>query len=425
MRPFGCPVIILNTIDHLDALTKSMNYKPVVVGNQSNSSAGTKACDDAGKARVETVRVKDYILLPLWTQDPPFSSSSKDSPDVGFKPSREEETKDAEELENKGGNLTEKGERVNHEKDASVNTHSYLTHTLHTLSSQTSLVYYEVTTDYRDGYRLVQKEPKKFVQALKDPSWIEAMQEELLQFKLQEVWTLVELPNGKRATRTKWVFINKKMKRIEAIRLFLAYASFKDFVVYQMDVKSAFLYGKIEEEVYVCHHQGFENPDFPDRENKVAKCKKQTVVVNSTTEAEYVAASSCCGQAKRYNREVQLQALVDGKKIVVTEASICGQGFFRKYKRQGKGHLSGRVNLMFSTMMVQAKQEQGEGSNMPTIIPPSTSQPQRKQRPGKPKRKDTEIPQSSVLVDNVADEAVYKEGDDSLERAMWKTRRGG
>ncbi|GKB67329.1 putative ribonuclease H-like domain-containing protein [Tanacetum coccineum] len=147
------------------------------------------------------------------------------------------------------------------------------------------------------------KEPKKVVQALKDPSWIEAMQEELLQFKLQEVWTLVELPNGKRAIGTKWVFRNKKdergiviknkarlvaqgytqeegidydevfapVARIEAIRLFLAYASFKDFVVYQMDVKSAFLYGKIEEEVYVCQPPGFEDPDFPDRVYKVEK----------------------------------------------------------------------------------------------------------------------------------------------------------
>ncbi|GKF94227.1 putative ribonuclease H-like domain-containing protein [Tanacetum coccineum] len=59
--------------------------------------------------------------------------------------------------------------------------------------------------------------------------------------------------------------------RIEAVRLFLAYASFKDFVVYQIDVKSTFLYGKIEEEVYVCQPSGFEDSDFPDRVYKVEK----------------------------------------------------------------------------------------------------------------------------------------------------------
>ncbi|GKA79516.1 ribonuclease H-like domain-containing protein [Tanacetum coccineum] len=142
---------------------------------------------------------------------------------------------------------------------------------------------------------LSQEEPKKVIQALKDLNWIEAMQEELLQFKSQHVWTLVDLPLGKRAIGTKWVYRNKKdergivvrnkarlvaqgytqeeeidydevfapVARIEAIRLFLAYASFKDFVVYQMDVKSAFLYGKIEEEVYVCQPPGFEDPKFP------------------------------------------------------------------------------------------------------------------------------------------------------------------
>ncbi|GKD46043.1 putative ribonuclease H-like domain-containing protein [Tanacetum coccineum] len=71
------------------------------------------------------------------------------------------------------------------------------------------------------------------------------MQDELQQFKLQKVWTLMDLPNGKRAIGTKWVYRNKKderVARIEAIGLFLAYALFKDFVVYQMDVKSDFLY---------------------------------------------------------------------------------------------------------------------------------------------------------------------------------------
>ncbi|GJV26466.1 putative ribonuclease H-like domain-containing protein, partial [Tanacetum coccineum] len=150
---------------------------------------------------------------------------------------------------------------------------------------------------------LSQNEPKKVIQALTDPSWIEAMQEELLQFKLQKVWTLVDLPKGKRAIGTKWVYRNKKDKRgivvrnkarlvaqgytqeegidydevfapvarIEAIRLFFAYASFMGLIVYQMDVKSAFLYGTIEEEVYVCQPPGFEDPQFPDKVYKVEK----------------------------------------------------------------------------------------------------------------------------------------------------------
>ncbi|GJR21618.1 hypothetical protein Tco_0970145 [Tanacetum coccineum] len=57
------------------------------------------------------------------------------------------------------------------------------------------------------------EEPKKVIHALKDPSWIEAMQEELLQFKIPEVWNLVDLPNGKRAIGSKWVFKNKKDDR--------------------------------------------------------------------------------------------------------------------------------------------------------------------------------------------------------------------
>ncbi|GJT98285.1 putative ribonuclease H-like domain-containing protein, partial [Tanacetum coccineum] len=60
---------------------------------------------------------------------------------------------------------------------------------------------------------LSQEEPKKVMQALKDPSWIEAMQEELLQFKLQKVWVLVDFPKGKRAIGLKWIFRNKKDKR--------------------------------------------------------------------------------------------------------------------------------------------------------------------------------------------------------------------
>nr|GFA99057.1 hypothetical protein [Tanacetum cinerariifolium] len=124
---------------------------------------------------------------------------------------------------------------------------------------------------------LSQEEPIRVHQALKDPSWIEAMQEELFQFKMQKVWILVDLPYGKRAIgHTQEEGIDYKevftsVARIEAIRLFLAYASFMGFLVYQMDVKSAFLYGTIEEEVYVCQPPGFEDPEHPDKVYKVVK----------------------------------------------------------------------------------------------------------------------------------------------------------
>nr|GEZ13668.1 ribonuclease H-like domain-containing protein [Tanacetum cinerariifolium]GEZ17417.1 ribonuclease H-like domain-containing protein [Tanacetum cinerariifolium] len=82
-----------NWLFYIDALTKSMNYKPVVAGNQSNSNASTKACDDARKARMEIVPGKDYILLPLWTADPLISQESKSSQDDVFQPSIDDEKK--------------------------------------------------------------------------------------------------------------------------------------------------------------------------------------------------------------------------------------------------------------------------------------------------------------------------------------------
>ncbi|GJR42909.1 putative ribonuclease H-like domain-containing protein [Tanacetum coccineum] len=150
---------------------------------------------------------------------------------------------------------------------------------------------------------LSQLEPSSVAQALNDPAWVEAMQEEMQQFINQKVWQLVPLPDGKIAIGTKWILKNKRdargivvrnkarlvaqghrqeegidydevfapVARIEAIRLFLAFASYMGFMVYQMDVKSAFLYGEIEEEVYVTQPKGFEDPHFPKHVYRVVK----------------------------------------------------------------------------------------------------------------------------------------------------------
>ncbi|GJU06768.1 putative ribonuclease H-like domain-containing protein [Tanacetum coccineum] len=124
---------------------------------------------------------------------------------------------------------------------------------------------------------LSQEEPKKIAEALQDDSWVQAMQEELLQFKLQQVWVLVDLPHGIKVIGYTWeegidydeVFA--PVARIEVIRLFLAFASFMGFIVYQMDVKSVFLYGTIDEEVYVSQPPSFVDPDHPTKVYKVVK----------------------------------------------------------------------------------------------------------------------------------------------------------
>ncbi|GJS02189.1 ribonuclease H-like domain-containing protein [Tanacetum coccineum] len=106
----------------LSAITKSMNYKPVVAGNQTNGNAGTKENIDAGQARKKTVSSQEYILLPLLTSDQSLSKGSKDSPDDGFKPSREEEKKDSKDPGNEiGVPKKTKEPRINQEKDANVN----------------------------------------------------------------------------------------------------------------------------------------------------------------------------------------------------------------------------------------------------------------------------------------------------------------
>ncbi|GJX97251.1 putative ribonuclease H-like domain-containing protein [Tanacetum coccineum] len=253
IRLFGCPVTILNTIDHLgkfdgkaeegffigysinskafrvfncrtriveenlhvqfsentpniagsgpnllfdiNALTKLMNYKPVVVGNQSNGNAGTKACDDAG----------------------------------------EDEKKVTEELGKEGGDPSKEGESNDQEKDDNVNSTNTVnvasTNEVNAVGSKTSI---ELLDDPNmpELEDIIYSDDDEDVGAEADMNNLDAfIHEELLQFKLQEVWTLVDLSNGNRAIGTKW----------------------------------------IKEEAYVCQPPGFEDPDFPDRVYRVEK----------------------------------------------------------------------------------------------------------------------------------------------------------
>nr|CAN62460.1 hypothetical protein VITISV_035911 [Vitis vinifera] len=161
-----------------------------------------------------------------------------------------------------------------------------------------------------------QTEPKNIKDAIVDENWMIAMQEELNKFERSEVWELVPRPSNQSVIGTKWVFRNKMnendiivrnkarlvaqgynqeegidyektfapVARLEAIRMLRAFACFKDFILYQMDVKSAFLNGFINEEVYVEQPPGFQSFNFP---NHVFKLKKTLYGLKQAPKAWY------------------------------------------------------------------------------------------------------------------------------------------
>ncbi|GJU98406.1 putative ribonuclease H-like domain-containing protein [Tanacetum coccineum] len=361
MRPFGCPVTILNTLDHLGIETnvnavqtgqeKASNHEYILLPFLTSDSQGLKSSDDefvddAGKkndaqylakdgdknGHEKDVRDQEEALRKqldqeterlvgqgeatitnntnrLNTVSPSISAAGQsfdnnDLPTDPFIPDLEDSTcifRCAYDNEDVGaeGDLNNLETTMNvslipttrihkdHPKDQIIRdiNSAIQTRRMINFSEENAMVSYiskQRRTNHKDYQNclfacfLSQIEPKK---------------------------TLVDLPKGKRAIGTKWVYRNKKdergivvrnkarmvaqgytqeeginydevfapVARIEAIRLFLAYTSFMGFIVYQMDVKIAFLYGTIEEEEYVCQPPGFEDPQFPDKVYKVEK----------------------------------------------------------------------------------------------------------------------------------------------------------
>ncbi|GJQ89920.1 retrovirus-related pol polyprotein from transposon TNT 1-94 [Tanacetum coccineum] len=348
MRPFRCPVTILNTKDHLgkfdgmadkgffvgyslnskalrvfngrtriveelhirfsestpnivgsrpdwlfdiDSLTRTINYEPIVVGTRSNGCVGIKASDNAGQARKETEPVKNYILLSLWPAGPPYSQDPKSSQDDRSKPSTDDGKK-VNEVSRKDC------EGIDQEKEDNINSTNNVNaasiNEVNVVGRKTSI---ELPLDPNmsklEDYSIF--EADEDIGAEADMHNLDITIEVYLipTTRIHKDHPLDQVTRDLNKKDERGIVIRNKARlvaqgytqeevidynevfalvaRIEAIRLFLAYASFKDFVVYQMDVKSAFLYAKIKEEVYVCQPLGFEDPDIPDRVYKVEK----------------------------------------------------------------------------------------------------------------------------------------------------------
>nr|GEZ44466.1 hypothetical protein [Tanacetum cinerariifolium] len=316
-----------NWLFDIDALTKTINYQPVVAGTQSNGNAGTRDNNNACQARKEKEPGKDYILLPLWTDDPPFLQEPKSSQDDGFKPSndvgkkvnevprQENECKDQEEKDNVNStnrvnvvslivNATSNevnavGRKSSIElpddlnmpelEDISIFADSNedifgAEVDLNNLESIFQVSPIPTTRIYKDhplkkviGDLHSAPQTRRMSKNLEEHGLVSTFNQRTNHKDLQNclfAYFLSQMEPKKGHTQEediKYDEVFAPVARIEAIRLFLAYASFKDFVVHQMDVKSDFLYGKIKEEVYVCQLLGFEDPDFPDKVYKVEK----------------------------------------------------------------------------------------------------------------------------------------------------------
>ncbi|GJW47720.1 putative ribonuclease H-like domain-containing protein [Tanacetum coccineum] len=288
MRPFRCHVTILNTIDHLG----KFDGKAVEGFFVGYSIKSTKACDDTGKARMETMPGKDYILLPLWPADPPYSQDPKSSQDDGSKPLSDDGKKiDKDPRKYSEGIDQEKEDNVN----STNNVNDASTNEVNVIGEKTSIELpldlnmpeledYSIFEDDEDvGVEAnmnhldttIQVSPIPTTRIHKDRrtqkgnSCIEGSK--LDRGYVGRASTIQDTRSLDFEGRIDYDEVFAPVARIKAIRPFLAYASFKDFMVYQMDVKSAFLYGNIEEEVYVCQPPGFEDPYFPDRVYKVEK----------------------------------------------------------------------------------------------------------------------------------------------------------
>nr|GEU62453.1 retrovirus-related Pol polyprotein from transposon TNT 1-94 [Tanacetum cinerariifolium] len=395
MRQFGCPFTI--TIDHLgkfygkadkgsgpdwlfdiDALTRTINYEPIVAGIQSNGFAGTKASDNVGQTRKEIEPVNYYILLPLWTVDPPFSQNPKSSHDDRSKPSSGGGKKVDEDLKNEN-------ECKDQEKEDNVNN----TNNVNTVS----LTVYVAGTNENNKLPFDLNMP-----TLEDVSTFDFSKNDeddgaMADMNNLDTTILVSpIPTTRihKDHHLDQVFRNKKdergiiirnkarlvaqgytqeeeieydevfapVVRIEAIKLFLAYASFKDFVVYQMDVKNAFIYGKIEKEVFT--------------EVKTASIPMET--------------------------QKPLLKDEDGEKEDVhMYRSMIGSLMYLTYSRP---------DIMFAVCACARYQVNPKVSHLYAV----------KRIFRKPKRKNTQVPQPSGPTESVADEAVHKELGDSLVR---------
>ncbi|GJT11595.1 putative ribonuclease H-like domain-containing protein [Tanacetum coccineum] len=307
MRPFGCHVTILNTLDYLGKFDRKSD-EGFFVGYSMNSK-DFRVYNIRTRKVVENLHIRfleDKLIIaydgPKWLIDIDvliksrimcqlLQNASNDelqsSSNVGKKDdqgvckesgndNQERPKNSTQDVNNAGPSINTKPDMFSLGDNATLEaTHadffgdetevdmSNITTTYPVPSTPNTRIHKDHSLDHVIGYVQSGVHTRRMTKTTNEQGFISAVykgkthedlntsiQEELLQFKLQNVWVLVDWPKGKRAIEEGIDYdeVFALVARIEAIRPFLAYASFIGFIVYQLDVKSSFLYGRIEEE---------------------------------------------------------------------------------------------------------------------------------------------------------------------------------
>ncbi|GJW64368.1 retrovirus-related pol polyprotein from transposon TNT 1-94 [Tanacetum coccineum] len=180
--------------------------------------------------------------------------------------------------------------------------------------------------------------PKNFKQAMTKPSWIDAMQEEIHEFQRLKVWELVPCPDKVQEEGINFEESFAPVARIEAIRIFIANVAHKNIMIYQMDVKMAFLNGELKEEVYVSQSEGFVDQDNPSH---VYKLKKDL----------YVDPTLFTQQAG--NDLLLVQIYVDDITFASTNTAMCNE-FANQMTTKFKMSMMGQMSIFLGLQISQS-----------------------------------------------------------------------
>nr|GEV74831.1 putative ribonuclease H-like domain-containing protein [Tanacetum cinerariifolium] len=296
MRPFGCLVTILNTFDPLgkfegnvdegflvrysvnsgptwlfdtDSLTWTMNYQPVTAGNQSNPSACFQDKFDAEKAEKEVNQ--QYMLFLVWSSG--SSNPQNKEGDAVFDGKQDDKTKKKAKgknpVESFTGNRDLSAELKDHSDNSSNDVNSVGSIVPTTGQNSSNIINPFSAAGPSNITASPTHEKSSFKYASQLPG-IPNMPEDVTYSNDENVGAETDFNNLETSIIVSPIPTTRIYKD-HPVSQIIAYASFMGFMVYQMDCKSEFLYGTIEEEVYVCQPLGFEDPDHPDKVYKVVK----------------------------------------------------------------------------------------------------------------------------------------------------------